>query len=224
MQTIVIDYFLRPLCLLVCRLLFRIEFFGVENVPETGPVILAPNHVSYADPFWVTIPVRRRLHYMAWDQVLKIPLIGGFLRFLGAFPVRIDRFDRGALHDSREVLGSGKALVIFPEGGRSVDGFLQPFKPGVARMALAIGTKIVPVTINGAFSAWPPHHLLPRPAKTTVTYHPPITVVAMNGAHPTEIHNAARELSKTIKSEIASSLDSQYLPKDQKENVLSSEF
>jgi 1-acyl-sn-glycerol-3-phosphate acyltransferase len=114
--------------------------------------------------------------------------------------------------------------VIFPEGGRSTDGFLQPFKPGVARMALAIGTKIVPVTINGAFSAWPRHHMLPRLSKVTVIYHPPITVVAMNGAHPTEVHTAARELSKNLKSAIASSLDSQYLPKDHKENVLSSEF
>ncbi|HZS47976.1 MAG TPA: lysophospholipid acyltransferase family protein [Blastocatellia bacterium] len=224
MQTLVIDYFLRPLCLLICKLLFRIRFFGIENVPMTGSIILAPNHVSYADPFWVTIPLQRRVHYMAWDQIFRLPIVGWIMRFLGAFPVKIDRFDRSALHDASDVLGSGEALMIFPEGGRTVDGYLQPFKPGASRLALTVGTQIVPVTINGGYSAWPSRNIFPRAGKVTVTYHPPIEVPDMSKAQPTEVRAAAHELSKRIRAVIASSLDSQYLPKDQKENVLSSEF
>ena len=151
----------------------------------------------------------------AWDQVFRIPLLGSALKFLGAFPVKIDRFDRDALHDARTVLESGKVLMIFPEGARTLSGFLQPFKPGVSRMALAIGTTIVPVTINGGYAAWPPHHLFPRPKKVTVTYHAPITVENLgHNAPPHEIRQAARELSQSLRAQVASVLESQYLPAD----------
>src|SRR6266481_1226544 len=132
MQRIVIEFFLRPLSRLICRLYFRFEVHGVENVPSTGSVILAPNHVSYADPIWAAVAVERRVYFMAWEKVFRIPVVGWLLTFLGAFPVKIEKFDRNALNSAREVLESGKALMIFPEGGRTLDGLLQSFKPGVS--------------------------------------------------------------------------------------------
>ena len=112
--------------------------------------------------------------------------------------------------------------MIFPEGGRTVDGLLQSFKPGVSRFALTVGTQIVPITINGGYAAWPPHYIFPRPRKVTITYHPPINVKAMDPKTPPyEIRNAARELSLKVMSEVASSLESRYLPHDP--IVLSSE-
>src|SRR5215471_8468847 len=59
---------LRPVAWVLCRLLFRIRFEGVENVPLTGGCLITPNHISYADPIWLTIPIRRRVYYMAWDK------------------------------------------------------------------------------------------------------------------------------------------------------------
>ena len=215
MQRIVIEFFLRPLSRLFCRLYFRLEVFGVENVPATGSVILAPNHVSYADPIWAALDVERRVYFMTWERVFRIPVAGQLLRFLGAFPVKIEKFDRNALDSARSVLESGKVLMIFPEGGRTLDGLLKPFKPGVSRFALTVGTTIVPITINGGFAAWPPHRIFPRPRKVTVTYHPPITVKAMaDETPPYEIRDAARELSSRLLSEVASSLEPQYLPTD----------
>ena len=212
MQRIVIEFFLRPLSRLISRLYFRFEVFGLENVPATGSVILAPNHVSYADPIWAAVAVERRVNFMTWERVFRIPVAGWLLRFLGAFPVKLDRFDRGALDSARTVLESGKVLMMFPEGRRTVDGFLQPFKPGVSRLALTTGTKIVPITINGGYEAWPPHRLLPRSRKVTITYHPPITVKAMDPKTPPyEVRDASRGLSLKLYSEVASSLDSRYL-------------
>lgn len=166
---------LRFVCRLFCRAYFRIEFEGVENVPREGPVILAANHVSYADPVWLSIPFPYPLRYMTWDQVFRVPLLGNLIRALGAFPVKVEGAgDRGALRTSLLHLRAGGTLVIFPEGGRSRTGEIMPFKPGVIRLALDAGAPIVPVTIIGGYEAFAPHYWIPRPHKVRVVYHPPL--------------------------------------------------
>ena len=71
----------------LCRAYFGLELAGTENIPATGPVIITPNHQTYADPALVTIPVRRRVYYMAWNRLFEIPLFSWFIRRLRAFPV-----------------------------------------------------------------------------------------------------------------------------------------
>ena len=164
----------RLLVLSICRLYFRIEFEGAHRVPESGAMILAPNHVSYLDPLWVSIPVRRPLRYMTWDRMTRLPLLGPLMRAYGAFPVNVERGDRGALRASLEQLRAGGGLVIFPEGARTRTGRLQPFKPGVVRLAHDGGVPIVPVTILGGYRAFAPHHFFPRPCKVRIIYHDPI--------------------------------------------------
>jgi 1-acyl-sn-glycerol-3-phosphate acyltransferase len=153
------------------RALLRIRFEGVEHVPGTGPVVIAPNHVSFMDPILVTIPVRRALHYMALEPFFRVRGLGALMRWARAFPVQEGEADGPAVRRALRLLRQGEPLVIFPEGGRSPDGRLQPFRPGAFRLALAAGAPVVPVTIVGAFEAWPIGRRLPRPGRVTITYH-----------------------------------------------------
>jgi 1-acyl-sn-glycerol-3-phosphate acyltransferase len=157
------------------RLLFTAEYHGLENVPENGSVIIAGNHPSYLDPALVMLPLNRPVRFMAWDALFNIPLFGRLIRALGAFPVDL-RKGRGeeAYRQAVRVLERGDVLGIFPEGRRSEWGVLGELRNGVARLAIETGAPIVPVTIGGAFRAWPKWKLLPKPAKIIVRYHQPI--------------------------------------------------
>src|SRR5579862_5625767 len=168
--------FLRPLVAFFCRIIFRIQFNGVENVPKDGACILTPNHVTYADPIWITIPIKRSVHYMTWDKIFEIPVLGTSARLFGAFPVKLEGVDLSAQREAIELVSSGKLLVIFPEGGRSKTGKLMPYKLGAFRLALTQGVPIVPVAIEGAYQIWPVGKWIPRPGRLAITYFPPIPV------------------------------------------------
>jgi len=156
------------------RGLFRIRFEGTEHVPRTGPVIITPNHVSFMDPILVTIPIRRPLHYMALEPFFRVRGLGALMRWARAFPIQEGEPDNPAVRRALRVLRQGEALVIFPEGGRSPDGRLQAFRSGAFRLALATGAPVVPVTIVGAFEAWPVQRRLPRLGRIAITYHRPL--------------------------------------------------
>jgi 1-acyl-sn-glycerol-3-phosphate acyltransferase len=127
------------------------------------------------DPVLVTIPIRRPLHYMALEPFFRIAGLGALMRWCRAFPVSEEEADGTAVRTAIRLLRAGEPLVIFPEGGRSPDGGLQPFRPGAFRIALHADTPIVPVTIAGAWEAWPPQRRWPRPGRIRITYHPPVT-------------------------------------------------
>jgi len=205
---------LRPIARWLCRLLFRIEFSGTENIPLEGPCIIAPNHVTYADPVWISIPVLRPVRYMAWDRIFRIPVLGFLMRVFGAFPVRLEGGDVSAQREAVELLRQGQALVIFPEGGRSKTGELMPFKLGAFRLALAQGVPILPVTITGAYEVWPVGQLLPHPGKLKVTYHPLIPVEAMPDAAREELKANARVLARKAQDAVATALPATTLEGD----------
>ena len=171
MRTPVLDVF-RPSFHALCRAYFRLDLRGLEHIPRAGPLIIVPNHQTFADPPLVTIPVRRPIHYMAWNRLFAVPGLGALIRRLRAFPVEIDLSDGRAVREAARLLKRGEALMIFPEGGRTPDGRLQPFKVGAFRLAVAHDSPILPVTIAGAWHAWPPGRRLPRPGRVTITYHP----------------------------------------------------
>src|SRR5262245_18145531 len=113
---------LRPVIWILCRAAFRVRFYGVENIPKKGACLITPNHISFADPIWITIPVSRRVYYMTWSQVFKIPGLGLLIRLFGAFPVNVNSADTSAQKRAMKLVRKGKALVIFPEGGRTRTG------------------------------------------------------------------------------------------------------
>ena len=198
---------LRPGVHGLARLLFGVRFVNPEHVPARGPVVLAPNHVTYLDPVLVSIPIHRPLHYMTLASFFDITGLGAVIRWARAFPVEEDEADPAAIRQAVRVLRRGEPLVIFPEGGRSPDGRLQPFRPGAFRLALAAGAPVVPVTIRGAIDVWPVHRRLPRPGRVTVTYHPPVGEADLSPA----AGRAARrtrdaELADLVRARIATAL------------------
>ncbi|HEV2235358.1 MAG TPA: lysophospholipid acyltransferase family protein, partial [Ktedonobacterales bacterium] len=138
------NWIARPIVRLLMPLLARLRVEGVANVPTSGAVILAPNHLNLMDIPAISVRVPRVSHYMAKDELFQVPLVGGIIRFFGAFPVRRGESDREALRQAGEVLAAGQMLVIFPEGHRSDDAALGPGLPGVALIALRAGAPIVP--------------------------------------------------------------------------------
>ena len=177
------------------RVLFAVEFHGVENIPERGAVIIAGNHPSYLDPVLVMLPVKRKIRFMAWDALFKVPVLGQLIRAFGSFPVDI-RKGKGesAFREALNVLNSGDALGIFPEGQRSEQGPMGELRTGVARLAIETGAAIVPVTIGGAYRAWPKWKLLPKPAKIIVRYHEPVQL--------TEADRSARRDDKEFHQQV----------------------
>jgi 1-acyl-sn-glycerol-3-phosphate acyltransferase len=210
MEKLWLFQFTRFLVWAFCRLYFRIEFEGAERVPIEGAVIVAPNHVSYLDPFWVSIPIKRPLRYMTWDRITLLPLLGPLIRAYGAFPVNLEAGDRAAFRRSLEQLRSGGGLVIFPEGARTRTGRMTTFKPGVIRLALAGDVSIVPVTIIGGYRAFSPHHFFPRPYKLKVVYHNPIKPSSPREA--SRIKEYARAQADCLQSIVASALSADELP------------
>jgi 1-acyl-sn-glycerol-3-phosphate acyltransferase len=162
----------RPGVLRLCRAYFGLELRGTEHIPSSGPVVITPNHQTYADPPLVTIPVRYPVYYMAWSRLFRIPLFGWCIRRLRAFPVEIESSDARAAREAVRLLQAGHAVMIFPEGGRSADGRVGKFRLGAFRLAVSVGVPVLPVTIAGGHESWPPGRAVPRPGRITITYHP----------------------------------------------------
>ena len=164
---------LRPCVGVVSRLFWKIEFVGAENIPTRGGVIIAANHQTYFDPFWLSLKVKRPTRYLAWNSAFRWPVIGRCLNWFGAWPLALEGSDPAAIRRSLQWLREGGAVVIFPEGGRSTaTGSLERFKAGAVRLALEANVPILPVTIRGGNRIWPRGWRIPRLGKVVVTYHP----------------------------------------------------
>jgi 1-acyl-sn-glycerol-3-phosphate acyltransferase len=111
---------------------------------------------------------------MAWDKIFRLPIAGAVLRWLGAFPVSLENPESGAFKVALQILRRSEALMIFPEGGRSPDGNLLPFKEGAAHLALKLCVTILPVVVFGGQRVWGPKMRLPLPRKVRVEYLAPI--------------------------------------------------
>ena len=164
---------LRPVVGVVSRALWRISFRGLEHVPAEGGLIIAANHQTYFDPFWIGSRVKRPLRFLAWSEAFKWPLVGKALELLGAWPIVLDRGNPTAYRRSLQWLRGGGAVMIFPEGERTfADGQLRKFKVGAARLALEADVPILPVTIRGGERVWPRGQHLPRFGRVEIIFHP----------------------------------------------------
>lgn len=134
---------------LIMAIYARVEVVGVENVPRRGGLIIVSNHLNNADPGLVGAFLRRRVTFMAKDEMFQWPVFGGYIRLIGAFPVRRFEADLKALRRAVQVVRNGQALVMFPEGTRSTTGAMSRGHPGTAMVALRAGAPILPVAITG---------------------------------------------------------------------------
>jgi 1-acyl-sn-glycerol-3-phosphate acyltransferase len=148
---------------------------GQENVPKEGPVILAPNHVSFADPPTAGCALYRQVRYMAKIELFKIPILGALIRGVGAFPVKQNTADRAAIKKALEFLSKGEIVCIFPEGGRSKDGKLMKAQAGLGMIALKSKAPVVPVALIGTDKLLPLHSPFIHFARVKVRYGKPMT-------------------------------------------------
>jgi 1-acyl-sn-glycerol-3-phosphate acyltransferase len=134
----------------VCMLFYRARALDADLVPASGPVIIAPNHFSTLDHFFVAMYLRRRVRFMAKSQLFRGP-VGWAVRHAGAFPVRRGHHDEEAMATALGILARGGVVVIYPEGGRSRNAKIgERARRGVGRLALESGAAVVPVAIHGS--------------------------------------------------------------------------
>jgi 1-acyl-sn-glycerol-3-phosphate acyltransferase len=193
---------MRPIIGLGSRIFWRLEHQGVENIPPGGGLIIAANHQSYGDPFWLAIPVKRPIRFLAWNEAFSWPVVGKAIRLLGAWPLNVQASDPAAIRRSLTWLRDSGVIVIFPEGGRGLpDGSMVRMKGGAVRMALEAGVPILPVTIRGANRVWPANKLFPRPGKVEIVYHPVMHVKQLSNEEPRACARRETErLSEIIRS------------------------
>jgi 1-acyl-sn-glycerol-3-phosphate acyltransferase len=142
--------FVRILLSLPTLLLYRVRATGVENVPKSGPLLLAPNHFSQMDHFFTGLYLRRKIRFMAKSQLFGPPVLTYIYKHGGVFPVRRGHHDEEAFRTAFALLEQGEMLLVYAEGGRSRSGELGEPKPGIGRIALESGAPVVPVAIHGS--------------------------------------------------------------------------
>src|SRR6478609_2529491 len=187
----------------VSKLIWRPTVTGLENVPLSGPVILASNHLSFADSLVIPIVAPRKVAFLAKSDYFTGTGLKGTASRLwveGTGMQPVDRDDSKAalasLDTALEVLGRGEAFGIYPEGTRSRDGRLYRGRTGVAHLALTAGARVVPVGLVGTEKLQPVGARLPKVVPVTVTFGKPIEVAGRYDGVP--LGKARRELTDEI--------------------------
>jgi 1-acyl-sn-glycerol-3-phosphate acyltransferase len=198
------------------RAVYRPTVTGAHHVPTSGPVILAANHQSFADQFFIPLGARRQVLYFAKAEYFTAPGLRGramaaFFHGMGQVPVaRSDTRSAAAVIDiGVEVLADGGALGIFPEGTRSPDGRLHKFRTGVARLAIRSGAPVLPVGVIGTRAVQPPGTHRWHRAPVEVHFGAPLTF-----GHLAEQERSARvlrEVTDEIRTEIQALCGGEYV-------------
>ena len=134
---------------MLMTILCRCRIYGEENIPQQGGVIMVANHVNLLDSPILGVSLKRRLHFMAKEELFESRFIRWLVTQFGAFPVAKGKLDRRAGKTALDLLGKGEALFLYPEGKRSSDGRLGPAYSGAAMLSLRSGAPILPVGISG---------------------------------------------------------------------------
>jgi acyl-[acyl-carrier-protein]-phospholipid O-acyltransferase/long-chain-fatty-acid--[acyl-carrier-protein] ligase len=177
------DAFLRFVLVLLANTLYRVRVLGRPNVPLEGGALLTPNHVSFADGLFIIASLDRRVRFVVYSDYFRRPLMGVFLRSMGAIPISGDGGPKEILRAFREAgkaLDEGRLVCIFPEGQITRTGLLQPFQRGLERIVKGRTTPIIPVHIDRAaaslFSPTSGRRFLPEriPFPITVSFGAPL--------------------------------------------------
>jgi 1-acyl-sn-glycerol-3-phosphate acyltransferase len=191
----------------VAKAVWRPTVHGVENIPVTGGVILASNHLSFADSMVIPIVAPRRVAFLAKSDYFTGTGVKGAISrmwFEGMGMLPVDRDDSRAaiasLDTALSVLGRGEAFGIYPEGTRSRDGRLYRGRTGVAHLALTAGVPVVPVGLIGTDKLQPVGSSLPKVVPVTVSFGEPLHVVDRYDGVP--LGRARREVTDQIMAAI----------------------
>ena len=181
---------------------FHAEAFGLENIPKTGPALIAVNHSSFFDPFIAGAFIQRQIYFFARKTLFKNPLGSWLLKNMKAIPVARDSADVSGMKTIFKTIKEGNMLLVFPEGTRSKDGLIQkPAKPGIGMIASKTKVPIIPVRIYGSYEALPHDKPLPNFGKPiNVIYGTPILIenIDPGKSNPDRYQMIADEILKSI--------------------------
>lgn len=176
---------------------FDVDLQGLENVPSDGPVILAPNHISFLDSFVLMYGLNRKVMFMGkaeYTESVKTRI------FPAAGMIPVDRSGKGivaSLKQAADVLDDGGAIGIFPEGTRSRDGFVHQGQTGAAHLAMRTGAALIPVGIGGTDIVQPPGQSFPSRGEITIRFGAPLDIGPKRGS------KARREVTDNLMRSVA---------------------
>lgn len=180
--------FARFVVKLFYKIFFRFKVEGVERIPDEGPVILCANHISGFDPPIVGIALKRRVHFMAKEELFQIPVFSFIIRQLGAFPVKRGGVSKESIRHTISLLREGNILGIFPEGTTRGAGGIG--KKGAASFALKSGAVVIPVAIIGDYKFFRP---------MLVKYGEPVDLSEFNGGSSEDLERATEKIMSAIR-------------------------
>ncbi len=191
--------FVRVVAKPLFRIYFKMRYSGVEHLPR-APFILSPNHQSFIDAVLLAAALPDRvLHdtfFIARDSLAKSKLLRSLLKKANVVFVSFERDVKSAMENAASLLKAGKNLVIFPEGHRTRDGSIAPFKKTFAILSNELNIPVVPVAISGAYQALPASGFFPRPSRISLRFLEP--VVARGGNYP----ETAERIRSVIRKEV----------------------
>ena len=166
--------FLKRILQFIAILGYRVRYSGLHNIPAEGGVLMVSNHQSHFDPPLVGIGCLRHVNYVARVTLFNFAPFGWLLYSVGSIPIDREGIGLGGIKESLKRLKRGEMVLIFPEGTRSPDGEIHPFRPGFTALAVRSKAAILPVAIDGAFAAWPRWKKFPGPGRIRVHFGEPI--------------------------------------------------
>ncbi|WJH34218.1 lysophospholipid acyltransferase family protein [Paenibacillus aurantius] len=168
--------------------IYRLEVIGRENVPAHGPVVLCANHTSNLDPPLVGVPLKRKVHYMAKEELFRVPVLGWLISRFGAFPVKRGGVSKESIRLAIQLLKENRMMGIFPEGSRSNAGGMG--KKGAAMLALRSNATVIPVAIVGEYIPF---------RKMTIIYGKPVDLSEFAGGGSESLEAATDKIMNTIR-------------------------
>lgn len=159
---------------ILLRFFGGIKVYGEKNVPKSGPLLVAANHVSFLDPPLAASAMPRKIRAMAKKELFK-SLFGKLIISLGAFPVDRGGQDAKSIKYAIDILKNNEALLLFPEGTRGDGVTLDPFNPGISLLARKTNAQILPMGIVGSHIVWPKNSKKIKRHKMTIAIGKPFT-------------------------------------------------
>ncbi len=204
-MTIVYNIFYN-LAKLLARMIFSMRVIHPERIVESGPLLIAVNHSSFFDPPLAGICSRRGVYYLARKTLLKWPFFGPLFPAMNVIPVERDGNDMSALREVIKKVKEGNAVLLFPEGTRSIDGSLQPARAGIGLVIAKTGAPVLPMRIFGAYEAFPKNARRFQLSQITVVIGEPIYFTEQ------EISNTSRETYQLLSNRVMDAIGALKLP------------
>lgn len=204
-MTIVYNIFYN-LAKLLAGMFFSMRIVHPERMLESGPLLIAVNHSSFFDPPLAGICSRRGVYYLARKTLLKWPFFGPLFPAMNVIPVERDGNDMSALREVIKKVKEGNAVLLFPEGTRSVDGRLQPARAGIGLVIAKTGAPVLPMRIFGAYDAFPKNARSFHVSQITVVIGEPIHFNAE------EISDTSRDTYQNLSNRVMDAIGALKIP------------